>query len=263
MAVAIAAAPLFGSIFSLIFILIFGLAFGIPYLRNKKRKQLLATGKTAKGKIIDMWDTGVTINNQPQIGMTIEVTPDFEPSFKAEVIQVISRLQTAYYQVGTSCVVKYDPNNKKTVAIESLGDSGADDNFGNDINQLVEKYKQNALKGAQSGTNFEGSPAFPGMNQQQIEEAIVANDKELKRIMQIGVECKAIVKTSDFTNVYVNQDNPLYSLVLEVLPDDAPAYEAKCMGVIMSSSVPKFQPGKQIYAKYDPEDRSKVTISHS
>jgi hypothetical protein len=263
MAVAIAASPLFGSIFSLIFIVIFGLAFGIPYLRNKKRKQLLATGKRANGKIVDMWDTGVTINNQPEIGMVIEVTPDFEPSFKAEVKQVISRLQTSFYQVGVTCVVKYDPNNKKTVAIESLGDSGADDNFGDDINQLVEKYKQNALKEAQSGTNFEGSPAFPGMNQQQIEEAVVANDKEIKRIMQIGVECKAIIKTSEFTNVFVNQGNPLYSLILEVLPDDAPAYEAKCMGVILTASVPKYQPGKQVFVKYDPEDRSKITISHS
>jgi hypothetical protein len=61
--------------------------------------------------------------------MVIEVTPDFEPAFKAEVIQVISRLQTSLYQVGIPCIVKYDPDNKKTVAIEKIGDDNSNDNF--------------------------------------------------------------------------------------------------------------------------------------
>lgn len=258
MAVAIAAAPIPGSILSLFFIVVFGLAFGIPYLRNRKRKQLLETGKKANGKIVEMWDTSVTINNQPQIGMVIEVTPDFEPKFKAEVKQVISRLQTSYYQVGTTCIVKYNPNDKKTVAIESIGGTlGGEDKFDQEFNSLIEQYKKTANQ------QFQGSSFFPGMTQQQIEEAVVANDKEVKRIMQVGIECKAIIKSSDFTEVFVNPGDPVYSFVLEVLPDDTPAYEAKCMGVILNPSVPKFQPGKQIYIKYDPEDKNKITLSHS
>ena len=114
MAVAIAAAPLFGSIFSLFFIVVFGYFFGGQYLRSRKRKNLLATGLQANGKIIDMWDTGVTVNNQPQIGMKIEVTPPTGAPFTSEITLVISRLQTAYFQVGVSCIVRYDLNNKKT-----------------------------------------------------------------------------------------------------------------------------------------------------
>lgn len=250
MAVAIAAAPLYGSIFSLFFIVVFGWIFGGLYLRGRKTKQLLENGRRANGKIVELWDTGMTINNQPQIGMYIDVTPDSEPPFRAEVKQVISRLQTSYYQVGVTCVVRYDPNNKKTVAIESLGGSS-------DFNNNVSGYNSNSYQDNPT------SSYFPGMSQQQITEAIVANDQELKRIMQIGVECKAIIKSSDFTNLYVNQTNPLYSLVLEVLPNDSPAYEAKTLGLIMPASVPKFQPGKQIFVKYDPADRSKVTVSHS
>ena len=130
MAIAIAATPIVGSIITFLVLVLLGWAFGLPYLRSRKRNQLLATGKTAKGKIVEMWDTGITINNQPQIGMVIEVTPDFEPAFKAKLIQIISRLETFLYQAGTPCVVKYDPNDKSTVAIESLGDSGSCDDFG-------------------------------------------------------------------------------------------------------------------------------------
>ena len=65
MAVSIAAAPLWGSLFSLFFIVVFGYFFGGQYLRSRKRKQLLETGRQANGRITEMWDTGVTVNNQP------------------------------------------------------------------------------------------------------------------------------------------------------------------------------------------------------
>jgi len=120
MAVGIAAAPVIGGIMSLFMIIIFGLAFGPIYLRSRKSRKLLAGGRRANGRIVEMWDTGVTLNKQPQIGLTIEVTPDGEPSFRAEVQIIISRLQTAEYRVGAECVVRYDPDDKKTAAIESI-----------------------------------------------------------------------------------------------------------------------------------------------
>lgn len=118
--VAIAAAPVVGSILTAVFIIIFGLAFGIPYFRSRKQNILLKTGRRANGKIIELWDTGITINKQPQIGLKIEVKPDTGAPFIAECIMVISRLQTSYYQVGINCVVRYDPENTNTVAIESI-----------------------------------------------------------------------------------------------------------------------------------------------
>lgn len=123
-AVAIIAAPIPGTVFTLIFISIFGLTFGRLYFRNRTRNRLLRTGRRASGKITEVWDTGITINNQPQIGMVIEVSPDTEMPFRAEVKMVISRLQTFYYRAGKTCVVRYDPEDKSTVAIESVsGDS--------------------------------------------------------------------------------------------------------------------------------------------
>jgi len=121
--VAIAAAPLIGIILTSFFIIVFGLAFGIPYFRGRKREKLLKTGRRADGKIIEMWDTSVTINKQPQIGLKIEVKPQTGAPFISECILIISRLQTAYYQVGVNCIVRYDPEDTKTVAIESLGES--------------------------------------------------------------------------------------------------------------------------------------------
>lgn len=258
MAVAIAASPIFGSIFSLFFILIFGFVFGGMFLRNRKNKQLLENGRQANGKIIEMWDTGVTINNQPQVGMVIEVSPQTGMPFKSEVKLVISRLQTAYYQVGVNCVVRYDPNNTKTVAIESIGGNiGSQTVSSGGYNSYSNQYNDS------SNQNFQGSSYFPGKSPAQIEEDLKTIDLEVKRIIQIGTECRAIIKNCDFTNVYVNGENPLNAFILEVIPDNQPAYEAKCFGVVLAKSVQKYQPGKQIWVKYDPSDKNKVTLSHS
>jgi|WetSurMetagenome_2_1015567.scaffolds.fasta_scaffold189049_2 hypothetical protein len=252
MTVAIIASPILGTIFTLFFIIVFGFAFGGRYLRDRKSKQLLTNGRRANGKIVELWDTGITINNQPEIGMVIEVTPETEPPFKAEVKLIISRLQTSFYQVGVSCIVKYDPNNKKTVAIERIGStlSGMDSSTG-------------GFGSYQNYSAQQGSPYFPGKNQQQIEDTYLAINMETKRILSVGVECKAIIKSVDNTNVFVNENYSLNAFVLEVIPDDYPAYEAKCMGIVMPASIPKYQPGKQIFVKYDPADRSKVSLFHS
>jgi hypothetical protein len=258
MAVAIAAAPLFGSIFSLFFILIFGFVFGGLYLRGRKRKELLQNGTQANGKIIELWDTAVTINNQPQIGMKIQYNTISGQTVVAELKMVISRLETAYYQPGVSCVIRYDPNNTSKIAIESIGGSagnqgGSFDNYSNYGNQQSISPETASVL----------SPIFNGMTQPQIDSWLVNMDNENQRIMQSGTECKAIIKNIEWMGVYVNGQNKLKSVTLEVLPDNLPAYEAKCYGIVAAASEGKYQPGKQIWVKYDKFDKSKVTVSHS
>lgn len=259
MAVSIAADPLYGSLLSLFFIVVFGLAFGIPYLRSRKRNKLLATGRRADGKIIEMWDTGVTINNQPQIGMNIQVTPQTGAPFTSEVIMVVSRLQTAYYQVGVQCIVKYDPMDTKTVAIESLGETLSSGSQSSNMGYT--NYTDQFASDLPSSTN--SSPYFPGKTPEQINEILEDIDAESNKIRATGIECKGIIKSCNWTNIYVNGENPLNFFEIVVMPDNLPAFEATCYALISSASTGKYQPGKQIYVKYDQNDKSKISLSHS
>lgn len=250
MAVAIAAAPIPGTIFSLFFIIVFGWVFGGLYLRGRKQKKLLASGTRANGKIIEMYDTGVTVNNQPQVGLKIQVTPLAGPPFTSEIKLVISRLQTAYYQEGVNVIVRYDPNDKKTVAIESIGGSldggsGGSQAFGNDSFAKQE------------------SPYFPGKTPEQIDAILADIAKEENRIRDIGVEAKAVIKTSNWTNIYVNGKNEFRHFDLMVMPNDQPAFEAECFGLISEMASLKYTAGKEIWVKYDPSDKKKVTLYHS
>lgn len=254
MIVGIAASPVFGSIFALVFIAIFGFVFGGMYLRGRTRDRLLSTGVQANGKIVEMWDTGVTINNQPQIGMKIEVYPASGMPFTAEVSQVISRLQTAYYQAGVSCVVRYDPANTKKIAIESIGGQVGDSSNTPDYGSNYQNQSP--------GITF-GNPYFPGMNEQQIEKFIVDNDAEGNLLRQTGIECKATIKKNEFTNIYVQGQNTFNLFEVEVMPEGLHSYTAKFYGIVSAPSEYKFQVGNQIWVKYDRYNKEKVTFSHS
>ena len=248
MVVSIASEPVMGSILSLFFILVFGIAFGIPYFRNRKRLKLLKTGRRADAKILDVWDTNITINKQPQIGLRIEVKPQTSAPFVSEIKMIISRLQTSYYQPGMNCVVRYDPEDTKTVAIESIGGTldGSTDS--------TEGYTAPIH-------NSEISSFFPGKTKEQIEALLPNIDAEHERIRRIGVECKGIIKTCQWTNIYVNGNNPLNFYEIAIMPKDLPAYEASCFAFIKQESLGKYQPGKEIRIKYDPLDKSKIAIS--
>ena len=247
MAVAIAAAPIPGTIFSLVFIIIFGWVFGGLYLRARKQRKLLASGTRANGRILEVYDTGVTVNNQPQIGIKVEVTPLAGPPFTSEIKLVISRLQTAYYQPGATCVVRYDPNDKDTVAIES---------FGGGLND-ASSQQFGSFQPAQS------SPYFPGKTAKEIEAVLEGIAAEENRLRSIGTECKAVIKKADWTNIYVNGNNEFRYFELVVMPDNAPAFDATCYGAISEAALNKYVAGREIWVKYDPADKTKVTLSHS
>jgi len=121
MVAAIIAAPFFGTLFSLFFIAVFGGVF-IPIFKGfSDDNKLLETGIPAQATILDSWDTGITLNNSPKVGMLLEVKPKNKPKYQVKVSKFVSRLQTNYYNVGTQLSVRVDPNNPKKVAIESIG----------------------------------------------------------------------------------------------------------------------------------------------
>ncbi|MDQ6985327.1 MAG: hypothetical protein Q9M91_01715 [Candidatus Dojkabacteria bacterium] len=61
----------------------------------------------------------------------------------------------------------------------------------------------------------------------------------------------------------INGNNPAVEFVLQIIPDNQPAFKASTISVISEQSISKFQPGEEIFVKYDPENMSRVTIESS
>jgi hypothetical protein len=82
---------------------------------------LVKTGISASAVILNAEDTGTTMNESPQVRLTLQVNPAFGPSFQAVTTTFVGRLQIGMITPGASCTVRYDPTDTTKVAIESLG----------------------------------------------------------------------------------------------------------------------------------------------
>lgn len=94
------------------------LMFIVPTILNwRKNRRLMRDGEPARAKILKIWDTGVTVNDNPQVGMLLAVYPENLDPYQAETKKVISRLQIPQIQVGASVEVRYDRQNPLEVAL--------------------------------------------------------------------------------------------------------------------------------------------------
>ncbi|HEX4496355.1 MAG TPA: DUF3592 domain-containing protein [Thermoanaerobaculia bacterium] len=83
-------------------------------------KRLQQTGTAASARILKIWDTGITVNEDPVIGMRVEITrPDgttYTPSIPKSLI---SRLDIPRFQPGATVSVRIDPQNPDVVALDA------------------------------------------------------------------------------------------------------------------------------------------------
>ena len=82
---------------------------------------LIKTGVSAPAVILNAEDTGTTMNESPQVRLTLQVNPAYGPSFQAVTTTFVGRLQIGMITPGASVTVRYDPNDITKVAVESLG----------------------------------------------------------------------------------------------------------------------------------------------
>jgi hypothetical protein len=82
-------------------------------------KSLQETGLAAEALILRIWDTGITVNEDPVIGMEVEVRPaEGEPWRAAIEKSLISRLDIPRFQPGQLVHVRFDPQDRSRVGLD-------------------------------------------------------------------------------------------------------------------------------------------------
>jgi hypothetical protein len=219
---------LFGGMGFLFYKLFFGPMFNMGRLQK--------TGIPGTAKILKVSDTGVTINNNPQVKLLLEVKNNYGQVYNTVCRMIISRLQPGLFQPGMQVLVKIDPKNEKNVIV--------DFSSGNPVS-LSSGFSQ------------------PGVNVAALKTELEELQQQNDAIKLSGHPAKAIIKNYRWLGAYINGNNPYVELDLEILPENATSFSGKVKGVISEASVEKFQPGKEIFVKYDLYDNSKITIDHS
>jgi hypothetical protein len=76
------------------------------------------TGSSARAHVLQIWDTGMSLNNDPVVGFRLEVHAEGVEPFEAKTKAVIGRLDIPQIQPGADLPVKYDPNDHTRVALD-------------------------------------------------------------------------------------------------------------------------------------------------
>jgi len=98
---------------------------------------------TAQARVMKVWDTGVSINDNPQVGLLLHVTPSMAAAFDVEAKTIVSRLNAALVQPGITAEIKYDPHNPKrlqiiTLNVEEIGSGSAESRL-EELKTLVDR----------------------------------------------------------------------------------------------------------------------------
>jgi hypothetical protein len=91
----------------------------LPFLRILFPR-VIRNGVRARATVLKVWDTGVSINDNPQVGLLLEVQPEDGAPFQAETKKVVSRLNAALIQPGVKAKVVFDPSNPRRVEVQSF-----------------------------------------------------------------------------------------------------------------------------------------------
>ncbi|MEO7923231.1 MAG: hypothetical protein ABIR30_06090 [Chitinophagaceae bacterium] len=217
---------LFGGMFYLFYRLFF------KSMINASRLQ--KTGISGKARILEVSDTGVTINNNPQVKLLLEVRNSFGQKYTTHCRVLVPRINPGAYAPGMEVPVKIDPNNEMNVVLDFTGTQPA----------------------ANAGSFSQPNEATLRVELEQLQ-------KDNDAISVSGRPARAIIKKYTWLGVNVNGNNPFVELEVEVLPEGLASFSGKVKGVIAEASVPKYQPGSEIFVKYDLYDNSKVCIDHS
>jgi hypothetical protein len=92
--------------------------FGAPLVSWWTNHRVLRSGQTVEAVVLEIWDTGTTINQNPIVRFQLDVHPPGGVPFIAETERLVSRLKVQAYQPGVKVRVRYDPDSKEVAFLE-------------------------------------------------------------------------------------------------------------------------------------------------
>jgi len=223
-------------ILSLLFTLPFlalAVVFVTRLLRNSARnRELLAKGEPAPAVILAASDTGVTVNDSPQVKLQLEVRPANRPPFRAEATLLVGRLQVGMIAPGMPVQVKFDPADPSRVAVEALG-------------------------GAAEPT------ADADISAQQLQHTLLAQEQVYDQLRRTGEPAPARILNFMDTGVRIGDGASLLRFGLEVQPSGRPAFRAETQCAVSDTSRPKFVPGATVHVKFSGHGSPLVAVDYA
>jgi hypothetical protein len=105
-------------IICLVFVLLMvAFGFGPMILAERRNARILKEGIPAKARVTRIVPTGNYHNDQPEVRISLEVTPDTGEPFDSKVETYMSPVYLPRFQPGSVVDVRFDPKKREDVAL--------------------------------------------------------------------------------------------------------------------------------------------------
>ena len=93
------------------------------YTGESVNKPIRESGTPASAEVLEIWDTGVRLNDNPVVGFRLMVTLEDGTRYEAEARNVVSIVHIPQVQPGAVLPVKVDPEDHRLVALDIYEES--------------------------------------------------------------------------------------------------------------------------------------------
>jgi hypothetical protein len=204
-------------------------------------QRIKAQGLAGQATITGMRQTGVSVNEQPQIELQLDVHDQMYGSRQITLKEYVPLMMLGTLSSGRPLPVKVDPANPNKVVIEW----------------------ESALSGGMTMGMGAGTPTVPvtpppSADSTQFDPQ--ARQAEKERLLATGVSGQATVTSARATGDVDSEGRPVYDLLLKVeIPGRQPVQGPARTGV-PADRVDRLEPGDTVAIKADPNDPSVMTI---
>ncbi len=207
---------------------------------GRKRKQRLEeAGVDAPAQVVQVNDTGMTVNNNPRIALTLQVAPtDGSAPFQVGKKVTVSRV--AIPRAGDVFMVRYDPDDHDNWEI--TGAAQATDAGNGASNQFLEDASASQIAAA--------ATAAPGEVQRSSAADLLASGQRMTAVLREFSPTGRTVGQVDPTKPDPN--DPVYVFKVEIPMGGGNPIEATFMHRVPEAQAPTLALGEQLAVAVNP-----------
>jgi hypothetical protein len=202
-------------------------------------QRLRTSGVAGQATILGMRQTGVTLNEQPQIELNLQVQTQMHGPYQVTVREYVPLMLLGALSSGRPLPVKVDPADPQKLVIEWESAMGG---------------------GMPMGGAMPGMPMTPPASADTTRYDPQARKSEKERLLSTGVAGRGTVVSARATGDTDSEGRPVYDLVLTIeIPGQQPMQGPARTGV-PADRVDELEAGDTVAIKSDPANPTVMTI---
>jgi hypothetical protein len=209
--------------------------------RAAEANRLRATGVAGQATILGMRQTGMTLNEQPQIELNLQIHTHMHGPYQATTREYVPLMLLGTLSSGRPLPVKVDAANPMNFVIEWESALAGGMPIGAPID---------------AGTASGAMPASADSSQMSPEDRQASKE----RILETGIAGKATVVSATPTGGTDTEGRPVYDFVFTIEVPGRPPMQGPARAGVPSERVDQLEPGDTVPLKVDPNNPASMAI---